>query len=204
MVKNIVFDIGDVILNFDFHRVLDKYTDDPNKKKFVLNILTTPDWMGFAQIDYGYLTIDEAIANVKSRTHHQEDELVDYVFRHYYLYSYFNDRVLNLIKKLKRKYRIYLLSNINEYTFQFIKNSDLFKLVDGYVLSYQVHQVKPDKAIYQNLIHKYNLLASESLFIDDNFENIKTAEDLGFHVIHVLPNNYDDLLSKLIEKNIEV
>ena len=204
MVKNIVFDIGDVILNFDFHRVLDKYTDDPNKKKFVLNILTTPDWKGFAQIDYGYLTIDEAIDNVKSRTNHQEDELVDYVFRHYYLYSYFNDRVLNLIKKLKRKYRIYLLSNINEYTFQFIKNSDLFKVVDGYVLSYQIHQVKPDKAIYQNLIHKYNLLASESLFIDDNFLNIKTAEDLGFRVIHVLPNNYDDLLNKLIEKNIEV
>ena len=201
MVKNIVFDIGDVILNFDFNRVVDKYTSDPQDKEFILNnILNTKDWQGFTLIDKGYLTIDEAITIVLKNTNHKKDELITKVFKHYFLYSHFNEQVLDLIKRLKTRYKIYLLSNINEYTFNFIKDSGLFERVDGYILSFQVHQVKPEEEIYKNLIHKYNIKAYESLFIDDTQDNIKTAKNLGFEAIHVLPNNYEDLINKLHEK----
>ena len=201
MVKNIVFDIGDVILNFDFNRVVDKYTSDPQDKEFILNnILNTKDWQGFTLIDKGYLTIDEAITIVLKNTNHKKDELITKVFKHYFLYSHFNEQVLDLIKMLKTRYKIYLLSNINEYTFNFIKDSGLFERVDGYILSFQVHQVKPEEEIYKNLIHKYNIKAYESLFIDDTQDNIKTAKNLGFEAIHVLPNNYEDLINKLHEK----
>ena len=201
MVKNIVFDIGDVILNFDFNRVVDKYTSDPQDKEFILNnILNTKDWQGFTLIDKGYLTIDEAIIIVLKNTNHKKDELITKVFKHYFLYSHFNEQVLDLIKRLKTRYKIYLLSNINEYTFNFIKDSGLFERVDGYILSFQVHQVKPEEEIYKNLIHKYNIKAYESLFIDDTQDNIKTAKNLGFEAIHVLPNNYEDLINKLHEK----
>ena len=201
MVKNIVFDIGDVILNFDFNRVVDKYTSDPQDKEFILNnILNTKDWQGFTLIDKGYLTIDKAITIVLKNTNHKKDELITKVFKHYFLYSHFNEQVLDLIKRLKTRYKIYLLSNINEYTFNFIKDSGLFERVDGYILSFQVHQVKPEEEIYKNLIHKYNIKAYESLFIDDTQDNIKTAKNLGFEAIHVLPNNYEDLINKLHEK----
>ena len=201
MVKNIVFDIGDVILNFDFNRVVDKYTSDPQDKEFILNnILNTKEWQGFTLIDKGYLTIDEAINIVLKNTNHKKDELITKVFKHYFLYSHFNEQVLDLIKRLKTRYKIYLLSNINEYTFNFIKDSGLFERVDGYILSFQVHQVKPEEEIYKNLIHKYNIKAYESLFIDDTQDNIITAKNLGFEAIHVLPNNYEDLINKLHEK----
>lgn len=201
MVKNIVFDIGDVILNFDFNRVVDKYTSDPQDKEFILNnILNTKDWQGFTLIDKGYLTIDEAITIVLKNTNHKKDELITKVFKHYFLYCHFNEQVLDLIKRLKTRYKIYLLSNINEYTFNFIKDSGLFERVDGYILSFQVHQVKPEEEIYKNLIHKYNIKAYESLFIDDTQDNIKTAKNLGFEAIHALPNNYEDLINKLHEK----
>ena len=205
MIKNIVFDIGDVILNFDFDCILNKLTDDLKKKDYILNnVLNTSDWCGFTLIDNGFLTIEQAIAIVQKRTNHKEDELIEKLFKNYFLYSYFNKKVLNLIKKLKKNYKIYLLSNINKYTFNYVKNSDLFEIVDGYVLSYQVHQVKPNEDIYLNLIKKYNIMAIESLFIDDKFENIKTAKKLGFDTVYVLPNNYEDLIKKVNEKGIYI
>lgn len=200
MIKNIVFDIGDVILNFDFMRTLNEITDNLEKREFILkNILNTPDWMGFTLIDNGYLTIEEAITIVQNRTKHKEDELVEKFFKNYFLNSHFNKKVLDLIKKLRKKYKIFLLSNINKYTFEFIKNSELFKIVDGFILSFEVHQVKPKKAIYKSLIEKYNIKFNESLFIDDNFFNVKTAKKLGFLGICVLPNDYNDLIKKLDE-----
>lgn len=201
MIKNIVFDIGDVILNFDFKKVVDEFTNDLEKKEFFLNnILTSPSWQGFTLIDYGYLTIGEAISIVQDNTNYRESDLVEKVFKNYFLYSHINKKVLDLIKKLRKEYKIYLLSNINEHTFNFIKTSGLFEIVDGYILSFEEHKVKPNEGIYKKLLAKYGLTASESLFIDDNLRNIKTAKRLNFEVIHVLPNNYDNLIDKLNEK----
>ena len=109
MIKNIVFDIGDVILNFDFMRTLNEITDNLEKREFILkNILNTPDWMGFTLIDNGYLTIEEAITIVQNRTKHKEDDLVEKFFKNYFLNSHFNKKVLDLIKKLRKPKKKFL------------------------------------------------------------------------------------------------
>ena len=82
---------------------------------------------------------------------------------------------------------------MNEYTFNKVKASNLFNIVDGYVLSYKVHQVKPYVSIYKTLINKYNLKVSECLFIDDNENNINTANSLGMIGRLVKPDNYEDI-----------
>lgn len=105
--------------------------------------------------------------------------MVENFWNNYNDYATIDDNVLNLIKKLKEKsYSIYLLSNINEYTYNFVKKSGLFDIVDGYVLSYQEHQIKPYVSIYNTLLNRYKLIPSECIFIDDNIKNIKTANDL--------------------------
>ena len=195
MIKNVVFDIGNVILNFDYMKVISEYTDSIEEKKFILdNIMNSPEWLGYSLIDTGFITKEEAIQIVQDRTNHINDNLVQNFWNNYNNYAFVDKRVLNLIERLKNKgYKVYLLSNMNEYTFNKVKASNLFNIVDGYVLSYLVHQVKPYISIYKTLINKYNLRVSECLFIDDNEKNIDTANSLGMIGRLVKPDNYEDI-----------
>lgn len=195
MIKNVVFDIGNVILNFDYMKVISEYTDSIEEKKFILdNIMNSPEWLGYSLIDTGFITKEEAIQIVQDRTNHINDNLVRNFWNNYNNYAFVDKRVLKLIERLKNKgYKVYLLSNMNEYTFNKVKASNLFNIVDGYVLSYLVHQVKPYISIYKTLISKYNLTVSECLFIDDNENNINTANSLGMIGRLVKPDNYEDI-----------
>ena len=100
-------------------------------------------------------------------------------------------------------YRIYLLSNINPYTHDFVKTSGLFDIVDGYVLSYLEHKIKPYESIYNILINRYNLIPEECLFVDDKEDNIITANRLGIFGKKVEPDNYDSIINLLEQYNIK-
>lgn len=206
MIKNIVFDIGNVILNFNIDEVLNKYTPDKKIRKFIKeNIINSPEWLEYALIDTGYVKVEDAIKIVCDRTNHENDFIVKDFWTTYINYAFIDNRVLDLLNKLKAKgYKIYLLSNINPYTYDFIKeNSNLFTIVDGYVLSYQVHMIKPYQGIYKELLNRCSLIPKETLFIDDNARNIKTALSLKIKGIRVRPDNYDDLVNKLKSNKIE-
>ena len=205
MIKNIVFDIGNVILNFDIKRVLMEYTSDSNIRKFILdNIINSPQWLGNALTDTGYLKVEDAIKIVCDRTNHINDNVIIDFWTTYLNYAYIDKKMLELIIKLKENgYHTYLLSNINPYTYNYIlEKSNLFNIVDGYILSYQVHMIKPYQGIYQELIKKFYLNPKETLFIDDNLNNIKTAILLNIKGIKVKPDNYYDVETKLRKNNI--
>lgn len=83
-------------------------------------------------IDTGYITKDDAISIVQDRTNHVNDNLIYDFWNNYINYCSINNKVLDLIKKLKDKgYKIYLLSNINSYVYNSIHDSELFDIVDG-------------------------------------------------------------------------
>lgn len=208
MINNIIFDIGNVILNFKLHEVLSEFTLKIEEQQFIIdNIINSPEWLGNSLIDTGYITKEEAISIVQDRTNHINDELISNFWNNYNKYLKVDFKVIDLIKLLKDKgYKIYLLSNINEHTYNNVKESGIFDMVDGYVLSYLEHQVKPYNSIYNTLLNRYNLKANECLFIDDNQNNVDTAIRLGFNALKVEPDNYNDLhskISKYIEKNFE-
>lgn len=119
MIKNIVFDIGNVILNFNLEDVLPKFTNDKEEQQFIIdNIINSPEWLGYALIDTGYISKEEAISIVQDRTNHEKDDLISNFWNNYNNFSLVDNRVINLIKDLKSKgYKIFLLSNINEHTF---------------------------------------------------------------------------------------
>ena len=205
MIKNIIFDIGNVILNFNLVKVLSAFTQNEDEQKFIFeNIINSPEWLGYALIDTGYITREDAIEIVKDRTNHANDKLVSDFWNTYNDYALVDKNVIDLIKKLKdNNYTIYLLSNINPYTYDFVKTSGLFDIVDGYVLSYLEHQIKPYESIYKTLINRYNLNTNECLFIDDKEVNVKTANRLGIHGKNVKPDNYNSIIEMLKEYNIK-
>ena len=206
MIKNIIFDIGNVILNFNILKVLSAFTTNKDEQKFILdNIINSPEWLGHALIDTGYVTKEDAIEIVKDRTNHINDKLISDFWNNYNDYAMVDEKVIKLIQKLKdNNYKIYLLSNINPYTHEFVKASGLFDVVDGYVLSYLEHQIKPYEGIYNTLINRYTLKPEECLFIDDKMENVKTANKLGIQGESVIPDNYDSITDLLKKYNINL
>lgn len=205
MIKNIIFDIGNVILNFNLLDILPAFTENEEEQKFIFNnIINSPEWLGHALIDTGYIKREDAIEIVKDRTNHINDKLISEFWNNYNDYASVDERVIDLIKKLKENnYKIYLLSNINPYTYEYVKKSGLFNIVDGYVLSYLEHKIKPYESIYNTLIDRYNLNPNECLFIDDKEQNIETANRLGIQGKSVKPDNYDSIIELLSYYNIK-
>ena len=204
MIKNIIFDIGNVILQFDIKEVIPNFTKKESEKQFIINnIINSPEWLQYSLIDTGFISREQAIEIVEDRTNHINYELIEKFWYRYNDYSFINDNVIDIIKELKEKdYKIYLLSNINSHTYNHIKDNKLFNLVDGYVFSYIEHQVKPYVGIYNTLLERYKLIPRECLFIDDNIKNIKTANELGIQGKKVIPDNFESVVQTLKEYNI--
>ena len=204
MIKNIIFDIGNVILHFDIDEVVTNYTDDEEKRNFIKNyIYLSPEWTGLGLIDLGYIDLEEAASQINDRTNHIHEDLVkDFLFN-YMKFAYIDERVVKLMYSLKEnEYKIYILSNMSKGIGDQLHIEKLLNDIDGYILSYEYHQIKPYKSIYETLINKYNINPSESIFIDDRDENIRTANTFGIKGHNVEKNSYESIIDLLKEYNI--
>ena len=203
MIKNIIFDFGNVIIKFDKYEMVSKFTPVKEEQQFLIeNVIKSPEWLEYSLLDTGYITYDDAIALICDRTNHKYDKLVEIFLSNYYYHIEFNGDILNLIKKLKNNgYNLYLLSNISDNVYETFKD-DINPLFDGLVLSYKIHMVKPHNSIFIYTIDKYELNQNETLFIDDRFDNVKTANTLGIKGRNVNENDYLDIIKLLDEYEI--
>ena len=201
--KNIIFDFGGIILTVKMKEIVKKYTDSKEKQEFLLNnVVNSPEWIKYGLIDTGYITKEDFINLVNDRTNNIHKDLVEDFINNYINHVYIDDKIIELIKDLKKQgYKIYLLSNTQKYSYEkFIK--DIEYLFDGITLSFKEHLLKPYNAIYERLIDKYNLVPEESLFIDDREDNISTANKYGIKGRKVERNSIEDIKKVLQEYNI--
>lgn len=182
MIRNIVFDLGNVLLSFKPAEYLkvSGYSDD--KRKLILSdIFGSPEWQ---KIDQGIFTAAEAIETISKKSSLTKDEIrLIFEKRPEILYSLeSNTKLLPELKKAG--FRLYFLSNFPLDIFDEIKSTyGFFSYFDGGIISAEVKSTKPDPAIYLSLLEKYRLNPAECLFIDDMEENISTATGLGFNCI---------------------
>lgn len=203
MIKNIIFDIGNVIAYIDYIDAVNKIIEEKDRKFIIDNVIHAPEWTKEDTLDMGYYSLDDFISIVGDRTNNTHDDLIKKYMYEHYKYLIVNTKILDLIKYLKEKnYNVYLLSNLNKEAHDIYLKTDLFNIVDGYVLSYKEHHIKPHQGIYKILIDRYNLVPEESIFIDDRLDNCETAKSLGMDYINVKENDYNDLITKLNEKGI--
>jgi HAD superfamily hydrolase (TIGR01509 family) len=107
---------------------------------------------------------------------------------------------INLIKELKGNHPLYLLSNINHEIMDELakKFHDFFSLFDGVITSCSIQLLKPDPEIFTHVLTSHNLVAESTCFIDDQIENILTAQKLGMQTIHCTqPHHLKKILRKL-------
>ncbi len=198
-IKNIVFDLGNVILKDKPNIVLKSLNLDP-KISQKINTTFFKDWN---DLDLGKITIQDKY-NQCNLDSFIDNNTKEYLLN-YYQHRPFNKEILDLIKYLKRKnYQIFILSNNNIETKNYLLTLPLNHYIDGYIYSCDYQEVKPNPNLYKILFLKYSLIPEECFFIDDNKENIKMGELLGMkgYVFNNKKNKIHNLLKELGKVNI--
>lgn len=183
MINNIIFDLGNVLLDFKPVEYLrTKFDDEEKIQEIFEEIFLSEEW---PMLDRGVITEEEAIDRICSRSNGNV-ELIKFVMCNWYeMFTPIEDTVIAL-KKLKDKgYKIYYLSNFHMLSFENVtKRYEFFKYFDGGIVSYKEKALKPEEDIYKRLIKRYEIHPEESVFIDDIAANIEGAKKLGFETIH--------------------
>ncbi len=177
MIKNIIFDIGNVLLNFKPNEYLESKIAKESIAAVKEAVFDSPEW---PMLDEGTITEKEAIRVISERNA-EIKELVELAFDNWYEMLTPMESSVELLKSLKNKgYNIYYLSNFQELAYDYIiREYEFFGLFDGGVASFEEKLMKPGKDIYEKLMERYDLKPEECLFMDDTALNIKGAENVG-------------------------
>ena len=205
MIKNIIFDLGNVIINYNQERIIKQFTQNKDEHDYIIGqIFKAPEWQ---MMDMGTITNQEAANIINQRNNFKYKDLTDEFLNNWYKVQIINRDVVEFAKKLYEKgYKLYVLSNMANLTFEFFKNDEFFEMCDGIIISAHEHIKKPDEKIYRLLLERYSLKAEECLFIDDDDsgKNYETANRIGIKGRRVIPNQLKDIKELLLEYEINI
>ena len=192
MIKNLIFDLGDVIINIDVPRAAVNFAKLTGKTTAEVAAIFEEKQL-FRQFETGILDADEFRAYVREilRAPWLMNPVVEVAWNS--LLLDIPPARVALLQTLANKYRLFLLSNTspihiaetNEILERATGVSRLEELFEIAFYSYQMNLMKPDPAIYLRVLEEAGILAEETLFLDDNADNIKAAQLLGIQTIHV-------------------
>lgn len=192
MIRNIIFDIGGVLLDYNPKTYLDKLNIEEGKRNELNDIIFhNQKWKDCLN---GFITNSELIEYLIKENLKYKNEIEQILSKNNLKYMLPpKQEMIEYYKTLKQKeYKIYLCSNITEDTYNYIKDSfEIIQVADGGVFSCFENISKPNVGIYQKLIEKYNLDVEKSILIDDTKRNIISANDIGLNGI--LFNNIEDI-----------
>ena len=201
MIKNIIFDMGNVLVDFCWEKAFrDKGIDGPMLERVADATVRDKDWDEF---DLANISHEQIIQNFIDNDPEIEQEIRiatssigDMIKK--------RDYAEKLIVTLQNAgYGVYVLSNMSPQAFaQAGDDLQCAKLADGALFSCECHLVKPDLRIYQLLLEKFSLCASECVFIDDKIENIEASEACG--IMGIVFTTLEDVLYKLHCMGIEI
>ena len=194
MIDTIIFDVGNVLLDFDYMKQFRRVFDEETAQAIAdVTVRKHENWV---ELDRGVLSYEEAIDRMVQDAPHFAKEIplaVQEIYNHVDSYDYADQWVRSLKEK---GYRLYVLSNFGEKPFADTKpRMPFLRYMDGQLISYEIREVKPSATIYQALCDKFHIDPSKAVFIDDSAVNIAGAKDFGLHAIHF--TGYTDALAQL-------
>jgi len=182
VIRNIIFDLGNVIFNFKPEKFLHRYTNDENYiEEFISKVIRSRIWL---KLDRGTISLKKAEDKFIKKFPEDHDFIVMF-FRHWMeMLTPIQENVKILYDLKSNGYKIYILSNFIVEAFDFVENQyDFLSLFDGRIISGKEKVIKPELEIYQKLIHKYNLIPEECIFIDDVRAFLSQARKLSIKTI---------------------
>ena len=203
MIRNIVFDMGQVMIRFDPEMFMDRAgIYDPDDRKLIRNeLFRSVEW---AQMDEGTLTEETAEPTILNRIPERLKETVRELL---YNWAFPREQIPgmeDLVRRLKETgYRIWLLSNASAMQPKYWQKVPVSRYFDGTMISCDVKVVKPSREIYRLFTEKFILKAEECLFIDDAPANVAGAIACGWQGI-VFHGDADELERKMIAFGINI
>lgn len=178
MIKNVIFDMGNVLLRWDPEYIVSNYDTDEIGKGFLLNeVIKTKYWL---DVDKGIISYDDLLDIVKNRIPSKYHAVAKHMCDTFENYM---EELLNateVLSKLKSEdYNLYILSNSCLKFRSILKKQRFYSYLDGILLSSEEKMLKPDTEIFKLMCDRYELNPSESLFIDDIKANVDGAISAG-------------------------
>ena len=191
-IKNLLFDLGGVIVDIDRDRCVKAYTEAgmPDADE-MLGVYKQSGI--FLQLEEGKVTPQQFRDEMRKHfVSNVSDAVIDDCFKQFLLGI--PVQRLRALEQLRKKYRVYLVSNTNAIMFE-TTIRDFFKAdghsleyyVDGYVVSYEELCCKPDERIFRRCVEKFGIKSEDTLFFDDGLVNCEAAGRLGFATHNVKP-----------------
>ena len=191
MIKNIIFDFGDVFINLDKEGAMQNALELFELKTF------SKEMIAFNTLyEQGFISTDEFLEFYLDNFPKLSQENILDAWQ--FILKDFPEHRLDFIQKLalEKKYKLILLSNTNELHIDWIKENvsfyeDFKNSFDTFYLSHEINLRKPNADIYEFVLNTHFLKAEETLFIDDTEENILAATKLGIHTWLIDPSKDD-------------
>ena len=184
-IKNIIFDFGGVVMDWNPRYFFKDYFNDDEKMEFFLKHIAEDEWN--AEQDRGR-SLQEGTEIQIQKFPEWENELRAYYDNWSTMLKSDIPENVEVLRKLEHsEYELFGLTNWSAETFPYaLENYDFFNVFKGkIVVSGTEELIKPDPKIWEVLLERYQLKSEESVFIDDNPKNIEVAETLGFLTVHI-------------------
>lgn len=182
MVKNVIFDLGGVVIEWNPEAILAGYYAAPELRAIMKTALFQhPDWL---QLDRGTLHETELLARAADRTGRPVAELRG-LFAAVRESLHTKGETVTLLQRLSaRGVPLYCLSNMSSDIFAYLRERHSFwGVFRGIVISGDIQMMKPEPEIFEFLLQRYDLVAAQTAFVDDNAPNIEAASKLGIHPV---------------------
>ena len=198
IVKKFLFDLGNVFFDWNPERILKPIFNDDERMNFFINNISFP--LLDTRCDAG-ITIEVAVNDAIKKFPEFEKEIKFYYPNHGNMVGGFFQKTVDVFYKIKElNYPCFVLSNWSAETYEGMEEKYPFlKDFDGKIISGRDFLIKPDPAIYELAISRFNLIPEETLFIDDRLDNIEAAQNLNFQTIHLTdPSLIQELIDPYI------
>lgn len=201
MIRNLILDFGKVLVDYDFDLFFRRYIPDDDRREKFTPILYNEELPPI--VDRGEKSFDEIVEDLIVSNPEFEPELHIFNDRYPELVTGEIPGMRDLLAKLKGEgFKLYGLSNWCSKVYATIDQFEIFKLLDGYIVSSEVHKIKPEPGIYQCLFERFNLKPEECIFADDRVENIEAGRRLGMEgIVFNNTKQFEQELRKLLNEN---
>lgn len=201
MIKNIILDMGNVLLTFDPEIPLNHFCSTEEAKNIIRKeLFQGPEWI---QGDYGFISGKDRYEPVSRRVPEIFHESLRNCVEHWDICMKPVSGAMDFCEYVKvRRYGIYVLSNADDAFHDYFPRFADEEYFDGVMVSSDVHMIKPETRIYEYFLKTYRLIPEECLFIDDREENITGAQKAGING-YLFKGNFEkikELLEQLDNK----
>lgn len=182
-IKNIVFDLGGVLIDFNPSNYLKLLGFDQESTDFFVKLVFySEEWNEYNKSNFDKSFMFNILLEKYPQYSVQLIKIYENIEWKYILYEV--REVADYLKSLKSLgYNIYILSDLSEEHYNFNKNLDFFNYIDGGVYSFEIGTTKPSKNNYEVLLKRFLLVPQETIFIDDRLNNVEASKEFGIHGI---------------------